>query len=389
MQGLGAGAKNTWRAWRWLSLALVLGMAGAAPGGSSAQEQEPRPPEVARSLVVAGQGYFPVALRLADGRIAVVLRGGAEHLGIGGRLDIVFSSDEGRTWTPPAVVVDTPLDDRNPAFGQADDGTLVVGYYRTAQYDDEGKYNPRLDKPITTWVTRSGDGGRTWEEPRQIDVSDISWGSPYGKMLRLSDGSLLMAVYGGPVRRPEEPSTLTTGPNHSYLYRSTDQGRTWARYAGPIGGTQRQFSETALVRLSSGKLLAAMRGRGGDLWLSESLDEGRTWSEARSLAPAGVHPADLLLLPDGRVLLVAGYRLEPMGVRGVVGDAQGRFDWAQHFVLVNDARSRDCGYPSSVLLHDGRILTVYYATRVAEQPQWRVHCGAVTYRVPERPPAKD
>ncbi|MGA2069455.1 MAG: hypothetical protein ABSG86_31175 [Thermoguttaceae bacterium] len=49
---------------------------------------------------MSGQGYFPVALWLSDGRIAVVLRGGAPHLGIQGRMDIVFSSDEGQTLSP-------------------------------------------------------------------------------------------------------------------------------------------------------------------------------------------------------------------------------------------------------------------------------------------------
>src|SRR4029077_18982211 len=77
-------------------------------------------------LVVKGQGYFPVMQRLNDGRLAVVLRGGAPHLGVAGRLDIVFSNDQGGSWSPPTVVNDSPIDDRNPAFGQAADGSLVV-----------------------------------------------------------------------------------------------------------------------------------------------------------------------------------------------------------------------------------------------------------------------
>src|SRR5437764_4776657 len=100
--------------------------------GSGTSAREPTLPPLERSLVVSGQGYFPVALRLRDGRIAVVLRGGAAHVGIQGRLDMVFSSDEGKTWTKPVVVVDSPVDDRNPALGQARDGALVVGYWRTA-----------------------------------------------------------------------------------------------------------------------------------------------------------------------------------------------------------------------------------------------------------------
>src|SRR4051812_26333836 len=82
----------------WLSLWLLLGVLIAS---RSAPADEKALPAFDRSLVVSGQGYFPVALGLLDGRIAVVLRGGAGHLGLAGRLDIVFSPDEGKTWTKP------------------------------------------------------------------------------------------------------------------------------------------------------------------------------------------------------------------------------------------------------------------------------------------------
>src|SRR6185369_1759384 len=58
-------------------------------------------PQVQSTPVATGQGYFPVACRLQDGRIAVVMRGGAPHIGIKGRLDISFSPDEGKTWSKP------------------------------------------------------------------------------------------------------------------------------------------------------------------------------------------------------------------------------------------------------------------------------------------------
>jgi hypothetical protein len=336
-------------------------------------------PAVERSLVVSGQGYFPVALRMHDGRIAVVLRGGDAHVGIKGRLDIVFSSDEGRTWTKPVVVNDSAVDDRNPAFGEAKDGTLVVGFWRTARYDDMGRYNENLDKPVNTWVTRSSDGGKTWSEPQEIDVADIGWGSPYGKIVTLPDGAMLMPVYGEGIRpRGEKPAVHDEA---SYLFRSTDHGKTWIRFSTP--GPKR-FNETGLLRLSGGRLVAAMRSIGPqDVWLTASDDEGKTWSEPRTLTPGSVHPPDLLELPDGRVLLVTGYRVAPdFGVRAVVGDKEGRFDWAANFRLVADATSTDCGYPSSVLLKDGRVLTVYYAVGVKGEPEWGVHCGELIYRVP-------
>ncbi len=115
---------------------------------------------------------------------------------------------------------------------------------------------------------------------------------------------------------------------------------------------------------------------------TESADDGRTWAPLRPLTPVNIHPPDLCLLADGRVPLTMGNRIGPFGVIGMVGDAHGHFDWEQRFALVTDAVSADCGYPSSVALPDGRVVTLYYATRAKDHPDWAVHAGAVLYRPP-------
>lgn len=360
---------------------LVLSLFCLAPlAALAADGAPPLAAGLERNLVVGGQGYFPVAIRLRDKRIAVVLRGGAPHLGIAGRLDMVFSSDEGKTWTSPVTVVDTPIDDRNPAFGQAADGALVVGYYRTARYDEKGNYSPKLDKLRDTWVTRSTDGGKTWTDPAQIDVSEFGWGSPFGKMVTLPDRRLLMAIYGGSRRAAgENPSAER---DHSYVYSSDDDGQTW-KFLSEIGDGKQQLNETALVRLRSGRLVAAVRSREGELWISESDDSGQTWSVCRRATPKGAIPADLVELEDGRLWLTVGNRIGPYGAVGLIGGPDAKFDWSRRVTLVSDARTTDCGYPSSVLLNDGRLLTVYYATQATKHTDWGVHCGALVYSVPE------
>ncbi len=375
-----------------LLLAFISSLLSFSRTAQSAKPPQPEPGEsaaltipVQRTLVLSGQGHFPVAMRLQDGRIAVVVRGPGNHLGLDGRLDIVFSSDKGQTWTKPAVVVDTPLDDRNAALGQAKDGTLVVGYYRTANYNEQGKYDRAIDKPHDTWVTLSSDGGKTWQQPLEINVSDIGWGSPYGRIITLPDGAMLMPIYGLEVRPAGKKSPLRADglpgdQNHSYLYRSTDNGKTWKRWS-EVGDGKMQLNETAVLRLPDGRLMAAIRARATDLWLSDSADQGRTWSPLQKLTPANVHPGDLCLLDDGRILLTVGNRVGPFGVLGLVSDAKGHFDWAQRFNLVTDAVTRDCGYPSSVTLKDGQVLTLYYANKVQGQAEWGVHCGALKYRV--------
>jgi hypothetical protein len=96
------------------------------------------------------------------------------------------------------------------------------------------------------------------------------------------------------------------------------------------------------------------------LYQTSSFDQGHSWVDLQQ-TPMWGHPAHLLLLADGRLLCSYGYRREPFGVRACVSEDQGA-TWKieQEIVLRDDGGSRDLGYPSSVQLADGTLVTVYY-----------------------------
>ncbi len=305
-----------------------------------------------RMTVVEGGGHFPVACILKNGDLAVVLRGGAPHVGIRGRLDLVTSKDSGRTWLAPRTIVDTPGDDRNPAFGQLSDGALVLAYVVvTVGYDQTGL---REKDAITdgVYVIRSSDGGATWTSPYKINIVGSRGFSPFGKIIQLADGTALMTIY---IDKPEA--------SESYVYRSRDNGKTW----GDPSRIAVRYNETALASLPDGRLMAALRSdKGGHLAVAYSHDKGRSWSEPHQLTEDQEHPGDLIVLMDGSVVFTYGERNRPYGVRALVSHDGGKSWDKNHLViLADDAPNWDTGYPSSVELKDGRIFTVYYQIDVA------------------------
>jgi hypothetical protein len=105
----------------------------------------------------------------------------------------------------------------------------------------------------------------------------------------------------------------------------------------------------------------------GRLWQFDSQDGGHTWSEPRELPILG-KPPHLITLRDGRVLVTYGYRHEPFGQRACLSRDGGRtWDYDREIVLLDDAPSGDLGYPASVELDDGSILTVYYQQEKADE----------------------
>jgi hypothetical protein len=308
--------------------------------------------------MIADGGYFPVLAVMPDDSVAAVLRMGAGHLGLAGRLDVVRSTDGGLTWTAPVTIADSDADDRNPAFGYHD-GALICAYHIQRNYDADGQYGS-FGKPLDTMLTRSFDGGRTWETPYLLSYAPINGASPYGKIVALPDGTLLLPIYDWPREEDEEGAGHTFSAN---ILRSHDNGATWDDPSLIAG----KFNETGLVLLPDGKLVAAIRtgfpGVPDHVWLTTSDDAGYTWADPWQVTEHNEHPADLTLLSDGSVLMVYGRRHEPFGVRGKV--LRGG-EWSDELVFADDAFCSDCGYPSSVRLSDGRMITAYYATAIAD-----------------------
>ena len=333
------------------------------------------------TTVLQGSGYFPVMVRLKSGDLLAVVRAGGAHVDVRGRLDMIRSTDQGKTWSAPTTVIDEEFDDRNPALGQASDGTVVLAYAVAKNYDESGlKFKgTRKDRVFDgVYLMRSSDDGRTWSKPqRSSTIHDFYVGqgvvSPYGKIVTAKDGTLLMAVYF---------EFFDDRGFQSFLFRSRDQGRTWKDPVLMGAG----YNETGLAVLSDGTVVAALRsGKGQHLAIAKSSDAGLTWSTPVQVTADFEHPGDLIPLRDGRLLLTYGVRNPPRGVDAMLSSDNGAtWNKDRKTTLAADAPNVDCGYPSSVQLSNGDIATLFYQVDDPKNVPATSRARFVNWKAPKR-----
>ena len=214
-------------------------------------------------------------------------------------------------------------------------------------------------------VEWSDDNGQTWSAPRFVDTEGMPYRNvegPTDAPIKMPDGSVVMAVIGynfdGDVKN-----------RSSVLMRSQDQGETWEHVsviASDPGGKLGGFLEPGMVRMKSGRLVVAMRNHGRDhaIWTTYSDDDGKTWAPARK-SPLIGHPVDLIQIADGRLMATYGTRTPihatPGGVRASFSSDEGEtWDINSEVQIRNDFLNWDAGYPESIQVADGQILTIYY-----------------------------
>ena len=121
------------------------------------------------------------------------------------------------------------------------------------------------------------------------------------------------------------------------------------------------FASNSLVYLSysesgkGGSTTAAARGKLGD----GGLEDVKVIFRQEPRINNGGNPASLTRIDDGRLVLVYGWRQAPYGVRARISSDEGQ-TWGSEFVLRDDGRRWDLGYPRTVQRADGNLITAYY-----------------------------
>ena len=244
----------------------------------------------------------------------------------------------------------------------------------------------------TGQLHRSGDGGVTWRHVAcpptglvrgfvesddgriQVFASDHCWytgDEPPPRML----AGVMPDWY-------REGALGTTALRRAWRVHSDDGGQCWSQpeaihdegaYITPDtdwSAVQPIFREASPVRLGAGHLLAAARrSEPQRTVLIESTDGGAHWSDSREFLQSGEIQGHLLALGDGRLLCTYARHEVPRGIFAVVSDDAGRTWHLDHPIYLAGSLAGFFGWPTSIALADGTIVTSYTIKAYEESTQ--------------------
>ncbi len=297
-----------------------------------------------------------------------------------------------------------------------------IGYFK----DNPTGHDIDYSKPTEHVLARSLDGGKTWKierpeglkPPQGTMVADLPVIG--GKPLRNFDGKMDFANpdfiisfrmgsvhdgqsrfyysndrgknWDGPFRLPnfDQPGTAARtdyiiNGKHDMLIlitaaksntkegrvmaaRTKDGGKTWnfVSFVGPEVIDADYAIMPSTVKVGPTDLVSAIRRRH---WIDiyRSYDNGESWTFVNQpVIQIGGNPPSMVRLNDGRLVLTYGYRIAPFGIRAKISKDNG-LSWGEEIILRKDGGGGDLGYPRTVVLPDGKLVTAYYFNKAADK----------------------
>jgi hypothetical protein len=283
----------------------------------------------------------------------------------------VRSHDRGRTWDgdhpqinmlggsrgkamPTSLEVLGPIDYRDPDVLVAN--ASVGGF---AQGTARGT------------VQISKDGGKTWLPPALLPLDGLLSTTGINSALVRPDGRCLLFMFevdkNNAHRHPLVFASTTEGTQFHFLSFVTPKTDPWGQTDGDYEGSIRFIGHRWFyprgVLLPSGRILCVLRCQRdptGVMWseIYHSDDGGETWAFLSRINDYGA-PCSLVVMPDGRVVAVYGYRLMPSGIRASVSADGGR-TWGRELIVRDDGGSWDLGYPNAWAVSANEVGVLYY-----------------------------
>lgn len=311
---------------------------------------------------------WPGITRVKDREILVTASERIYHVDPFGRVVIIRSLDDGKTWQLPQEIYNSELDDCDSNLLTRPDGTIALTWHTKEDFTQKiflrTEWQARADRItqkmrdelVGSWLLRSFDGGYTWEKtPHRIPT-----GVHAGPTL-LSDGSL---IYLGIAKSEGDYRMIV------FTSRNTGESREKIgevpspRVKTSEGILRPVIDENHVLELCPGNLLAfSRRDSPGYLYQAISKNGGKIWSEAKELYIWGCPPY-LIRLKSGVILCSYDCRKESSGVRAILSYDNGEtWDTNNIITLYEWEDEPDIGYPVSLEVRPGRILVVYYCSR--------------------------
>jgi len=191
---------------------------------------------------------------------------------------------------------------------ELNDSTLLMAWQRF----EGSRFGSGDEAPSTISLMNSSDGGRTWGNFRITAERDEDCVNVYSpNFLRLKNGEILLLYMKYNQLQAGKPQLAT-----AYTIRSQDEGKTFSS-PEPIWQRERfGFSNSCMMRLSSGRVILPAQHTAGDVWSPSekchirvfySDDDCRTWvfsDKNISLPMRGAMEPFVAELQDGRLIMV-------------------------------------------------------------------------------------